>query len=1134
MGVIITNLSNDVISEFVKATNDQKPSKKESTVYGTTVSYDGSMYVKIDGSDQLTPVSTTADAKENERVIVLIKDHSATITGNVSSPSARVKDVTEVKEKITIIEEVVADKVSTKELYAEKARIDDLEADNVTIKDTLDANKASIETLEADNVTIKGTLDANKVNIDDLEATKLSAEDADLKYATIVNLDATKASIDELEADNVTIKGALDVNKASIDELETSKLSAEDADLKYATITNLDSANAKIDELESNMITTDKLEAEYAKIDMANVNNAWIQNGVIKDGSIVEAAVHDGAITNAKIADATIESAKIKSINADSIKTGTLKTERLIITDDDGNESIVKAINVANGVADANGKQIQAASIDVADLSAFEAKIANFDMSGNAIYSGKTSITDPTSGIYISTTGVGMGDGSLTGKNESPLQMYADGSFKLKGKNSAFDFNTVSGELSIQASQLKISSKSVVTSDEAIKSSEEQFYQSSSPTSLIGGTWSNSQPEWSDGKYIWRRTLITYADGTNDYTPSSTGVCITGNTGATGAQGIQGPKGDTGAQGIQGPKGDKGNTGATGATGPQGPKGDTGKGISSITEYYQVSGSNSTAPTSWSTTVPSMTATNKYLWNYETIKYTDNTTFDTKKRVIGVYGDKGATGSTGANGKSIGSVVNYYLATNSSSGVTTSTSGWTTTVQSVSSSKKYLWNYEVIKYTDETIASTSTPCIIGAYGDTGAQGIQGPKGDTGATGATGPQGPKGATGATGATGPKGDTGATGPQGPKGDTGAQGPKGDKGDTGATGAQGPKGDKGDTGATGPRGYSGINFAQGKMLYKDPMFADGTNSIKIYNYAGNGNVTVTRQAKSSDNPMTGTNYEIKISNIGSASPGLGGFSFVNKTRANAIFVYRIIAKIPTGYYIRYASNSAGGVYGGTWVTSTSGTGTYKEYIHIIQCGASGIFSSTGFFYISGAFGTASSPVDWYLAYATCFDMTQTSDLISAEKRITEAETDIEKNASDILLKASQTEVSTIGDNLNAYIDSSTTMIQNINGWQYNWDKLIRTDDANVATHQDYITLQNGDIILGESGSDLKVKVGNDAIQFKGTKETEVTPDPDATAWITGQKFNINEGEIHNSLKIGQLQFLPRPNGNFAISIK
>ena len=123
---------------------------------------------------------------------------------------------------------------------------------------------------------------------------------------------------------------------------------------------------------------------------------------------------------------------------------------------------------MANGVseADVNSQKIQAASIDVVDLSAFQAKIAGFDMSGNAIYSGKTSIKDPNSGIYISTVGIGMGDGSLTGKNEAPLQAYADGSFKLTGKNSSFDFNTVTGELNISASSLKISSKSVATKEE--------------------------------------------------------------------------------------------------------------------------------------------------------------------------------------------------------------------------------------------------------------------------------------------------------------------------------------------------------------------------------------------------------------------------------------------------------------------------------------------------------------------------------------------------------------------------------------------------------------------------------------------------------------------------------------------
>lgn len=55
-------------------------------------------------------------------------------------------------------------------------------------------------------------------------------------------------------------------------------------------------------------------------------------------------------------------------------------------------------------------------------------------------------------------------------------------------------------------------------------------------------------------------------------------------------------------------------------------------------------------------------------------------------------------------------------------GVTASTSGWTTTVQSVSASKKYLWNYEIVKYTDGSIASTTAPCVIGSYGDTGEAG----------------------------------------------------------------------------------------------------------------------------------------------------------------------------------------------------------------------------------------------------------------------------------------------------------------------------------------------------------------------------------------------------------------------------
>ena len=163
-----------------------------------------------------------------------------------------------------------------------------------------------------------------------------------------------------------------------------------------------------------------------------------------------------------------------------------------------------------------------------------------------------------------------------------------------------------------------------------------------------------------------------------------------------------------------------------GEAGAKGDKGDTGKGVKSTSVAYQISTSGTTVPTgTWSGSVPSASA-GQYLWTRTIITYTDDTT-----STIYSVGRMGTNGANGTNGKSIGSVVNYYLATASSSGVTTATSGWTTAVQSVSAAKKYLWNYEVVKYTDGTVASTTAPCIIGSYGDRGSKGD---KGDTGSTG----------------------------------------------------------------------------------------------------------------------------------------------------------------------------------------------------------------------------------------------------------------------------------------------------------------------------------------------------------------------------------------------------------------
>jgi hypothetical protein len=128
-----------------------------------------------------------------------------------------------------------------------------------------------------------------------------------------------------------------------------------------------------------------------------------------------------------------------------------------------------------------------------------------------------------------------------------------------------------------------------------------------------------------------------------------------GEDGKDGEQGPQGPQGNTGATGPQGPQGATGPKGPQGATGATGPQGVTGNGIKSITNYYlaTASGSGVSASTSgWTTTVQAITASKKYLWNYEVVTYTNGSTYQSAPCIIGVYGDKGATGATGATGPS--------------------------------------------------------------------------------------------------------------------------------------------------------------------------------------------------------------------------------------------------------------------------------------------------------------------------------------------------------------------------------------------------------------------------------------------------------------------------------------------------
>lgn len=316
-------LSSDLISQFVKVTNDQTETKTEETVYGTIVEYGDKNYVQIDGSELLTPISTTTNVKPGERVTVMIKNHTATVTGNISSPAARMDDITDVSavlDKISEFEIVIAGKVDTDDLVAANARIDDLQADNVTIKEQLTVAEGDIDNLQTNVLTVSEKLTAAEADIDNLEATKLDVEIAKATYATITNLEATNADLYNLNAtygEFVTLTTdkftAID---SSITNLEANKLDAETASITYATISDLDVERGRID----------VLEAGVADIDTLIFGSA--------SGNVIQTSFANAVI--AQLGNAQIKSAMIESISADKITAGDIITNNVRVMSEDG------------------------------------------------------------------------------------------------------------------------------------------------------------------------------------------------------------------------------------------------------------------------------------------------------------------------------------------------------------------------------------------------------------------------------------------------------------------------------------------------------------------------------------------------------------------------------------------------------------------------------------------------------------------------------------------------------------------------------------------------------------------------------------------------------------------------------
>ena len=569
-------LSHELLSQFAKIVNKDTKKTSETTVYGTVVIDDkGNKYVKLDGSDQRTPITNTSSSvKANERVSVLIKDHNATVTGNLSSPSVRTGDFNDLNDQVTDIKQfdlVLADRVE-----ANEASIGNLNTATANITELV-TKKASTE-----------ELNAAKADITDLKTTKIDAEVANATFATIEeNLNAATADIDDLQTKNVDIENTLKAHNASIVNLEANKLDAESADIRYASI-------------------------DFSNIGMAAIEKFYAVSGIIKDLTL-----ETGVVVKELVG---------VLISGDLIQANTITAEQLVVRGEDGiyytlNVDTLGEITASSDEKYQNGldgsviiaKSIAAEKISVSDLKAFGATIGGFHITDDSIYSGaKTSSDNTTRGIFLGDDGQ-----FVVGDQNNFLKFYkdTDGTYKLAISAASMIFSASGSSVESVVNDAVNKAEVAETAAKAtFKSVDVEYYLSDYATSLSGGSWQSTSPEWQNGKYIWSRTKLTDQNDIISYKPNANGVCITGNTGSKGDKGDTGATGPQGEQGIQGPQGDQGETGATGV------------GVSSIVEQYYLSTSyTEQTGGSWSSDQPEWSI-GKYIWVRSYITWSDNST----------------------------------------------------------------------------------------------------------------------------------------------------------------------------------------------------------------------------------------------------------------------------------------------------------------------------------------------------------------------------------------------------------------------------------------------------------------------------------------------------------------------------
>lgn len=400
-------LSSELISQFARITNDEPTINEGSTVYATYRLQGESAYVQIDGSDTITPVATTAGAKSGDRVTVLIKDHKAIVTGNLTDPSASKSVVDEIGSNLDLGLSGLNDTVRNL-----KSDVSGINSDIETIGNDINGISSTVSGLNNTIQSVSNDVSDLNDGINNLKT------DVNLKYTDI------NGNIQTLSGELETISGQVTGMVASIEgaaKVATNFIEFVDpygliiGDLTGSTL----GFNTLIDATSLNMRYNDIVLAKYTANTIYLGYTSAVSEIVMCGGAGTIAAQNDASEFDA-------DSLMLSSNNL-ILKTGStviqkIKMTRTGITLSSGSNSIVIDPYTNSGGVEVNGNLTVTGTLN-ATISGYAKEShthSQYYTSGDNIYANK---------LYIQGAGNISGDPNARLAASSPNQLgYASGS----------------------------------------------------------------------------------------------------------------------------------------------------------------------------------------------------------------------------------------------------------------------------------------------------------------------------------------------------------------------------------------------------------------------------------------------------------------------------------------------------------------------------------------------------------------------------------------------------------------------------------------------------------------------------------------------------------------------------------